>query len=88
MTQKEFWAALEGTRFRITTGAIRHKTNDLCPICALCLKLKRKKFNNCQWEKAAELLGLKEDFAFKIVEAADSYISPLRKKLEKVLGLS
>lgn len=60
-----------------------------CPITTVCENLTGKFYENIEYKKAGELLGLNVDIAKQIQEASDSIFvnKDLRKKLMKRMGL-
>lgn len=90
MTLKEFLVKLKdsGIKFMVReNGEIRTKYSrkvlganyKMCPICALCSKLKKKNYRNGEFIEASTCLGLGRDIRAGIINAADHDLYKLKK---------
>ena len=94
MNLTEFLEELRQTRDGWTAGGVIRKRarldDEMCPITAVCVRVKKTRFVTSQFAAAGERLGLSSQLTQNIVNAADyDYLSYrwMRSRLLKAVGL-
>lgn len=89
MTKAEFYEKLKasGIKFKIRFGCFIRTDSWECPICALYNSLNQVKLDSSLYGIAANKLGLSQEDANLIAQAADNTSRPDRDKLLEAFGL-